>query len=211
MTLVMGFIGKRGAVMAGDRREITFLGDREAVEGLERELYGGGIVTDGDLARRARELGVALSIRDDKVKVREQEGVLVGEVTSFEGGVLRRRRLYASAGAYAILDFDGPSRTLRGRGGAGNFVVLGNERTKAIAHRCIRERWRDGDLRDAAEIIARAMEVAGRATPSVSREFILLQTERKADLDRVIARETAGEGAGAGDGTGTSPPGAGTG
>ncbi|HMA05617.1 MAG TPA: DUF2121 domain-containing protein, partial [Methanomicrobiales archaeon] len=78
MTLVMAFVGREGAVMAADMREITFIGDRESVERLEGELYDGRIVTDGELKGRALELGVILSIRDDKVKAREREGVLVG-------------------------------------------------------------------------------------------------------------------------------------
>jgi hypothetical protein len=184
----MAFIGEAGAVMAGDMREITFLGDRASVERLEEELYAGRIVTDEDLRRRAGELGVGLRIRDDKVKVTESGGILTGEVTSLEGGVLRRRRVYASAGSYAILDIEGPSAALRGRGGAGNFVVLGNERTKEIARRCIRERWRGGSLREATEIILRSLEHASRRTASVSRQFTILRTLEKADLAKEMER-----------------------
>ena len=186
VTLVMAFIGKAGAVMAGDMREITFLGDRVSMERLEEELYSGCIVSDEDLLKRAGELGVKLGIRDDKVKVSEKGGVLVGEVTSLEGGVLRRRRVYASAGSYAILDIGGPAVTMRGRDGPGNFVVLGNEKTKEIAHRCIRERWRNGSTRDAMEIITRSMETASQSSASVSRHFILLQTSEKVDLGKLI-------------------------
>ncbi len=182
MTLVIAFVGTEGAVMAGDMREITFLGDGASIELLERELYTGGVVTDVDLRKRAGELGVGLGIRDDKAKVSERDGVLVGEVASLEGGVLRRRRLYASAGSYAIVDSGDAAPVLRGRGGAGNFVVLGNERTKAVAHRCIREGWKDGSLQDAAEIITRAMERAPAITPSVSRRYILIETRKKGDI-----------------------------
>lgn len=192
MTLVIAFIGESGAVMGGDMREITYLGDPASMETLERELYSGHIETNEALLSRAEELGVVLSIRDDKVKVREREGVLVGEVTSFEGGVLRRRRLYASGGSYAIVDTGGGAPVPRGRGGAGTFVVLGNEKTKAIAHRCIREMWKNGTLRDAAEVITRSMERAFADTPTVSSRFILLQTREKADLGRVMEEEGPG-------------------
>jgi hypothetical protein len=77
---------------------------------------------------------------------------------------------------------------VRGRGGAGNFVVLGNERTKAIANRCIREGWRNGSLRDAREIITRAMERAARESASVSRRFMILETTAKIDLERMMDR-----------------------
>jgi hypothetical protein len=184
----MAFIGEAGAVMAGDMREITFLADKSSVERLEEDLYAGGIVTDEDLGKRAGELGVKIRIRDDKVKVTESGGILTGEVTSLEGGVLRRRRVYASAGSYAILDIEGSSTTLRGRGGAGNFVVLGNETTKGIARRCITEKWRGGSIRDAREIILRSMEHASRTTASVSRQCIILETREKVDLARELER-----------------------
>lgn len=85
MTLVIAFIGKQGAVMAGDMREIAFGGDDSRIEDLERELYGGSIVSDTDLAERADEMGVIIRVRDDKAKVSQQDGVLVGEVTETEG------------------------------------------------------------------------------------------------------------------------------
>ena len=192
MTLVMAFIGENGAVMGGDRREITFLGDRASMERLEGELYSGDIVTDEELHRRAGELGVEIRVRDDKVKVTERDGVLVGEVTSLEGGVLRRRRLFASGGSYAIVDTEGSSATRKGRGGAGNFVVLGNERTKAVARRCIAEGWKGGSLGDARGLIARTMERAARETASVSRGFILLETTERADVGRLVDREMGG-------------------
>jgi hypothetical protein len=192
MTLVIAFIGESGAVMGGDMREITYLGSRISMERLEEELYKGLIVTDDELERRAKELGVRIRIRDDKVKVSERDGVLVGEVTSLEGGILRRRRLYASGGSYAIVDTGDGAPVPRGRGGAGNFVVLGNEKTKAIAHRWIRERWKNGGLRDAVEIITMSMERASSETPSVSRRFILLQTREKVDLGRVMEQDGTG-------------------
>lgn len=192
MTLVMAFIGVKGAVMAGDMREITFLGDRSSMERLEEELYPGRIVSDEDLRRRAGELGVQLRIRDDKVKVSERGGVLVGEVTSLEGGILRRRRLYATAGSYAIVDTGGASATLKGSGGPGNFVVLGNEKAKAVAGRCIREGWRNGSLGDAGEIILRSLELASRESPSVSRGYLVLETHEKADLPALMERDLAG-------------------
>jgi hypothetical protein len=194
VTLVMAFIGENGAVMGGDRREITFLGDRASMEHLEGELYSGDIVTDEELHRRAGELGVEIRVRDDKVKVKvtEREGVLVGEVTSLEGGVLRRRRLFASGGSYAIVDTEGPSATRKGSGGAGNFVVLGNERTKAVARRCIAEGWKGGSLGDARGLIARTMERAAKETASVSRGFILLETAERANVGRLVDRELDG-------------------
>ncbi|HXW99258.1 MAG TPA: DUF2121 domain-containing protein [Methanomicrobiales archaeon] len=188
VTLVMAFVGESGAVMAGDMREIGFLGDRAAIGRLEEELYSGALRTDGDLLSRAAELGVKLTIRDDKAKVFEEEGVLVGEVTSLEGGLLSKRRLYASAGSYAIVDTVGSAVTVRGRGGASNFVVLGNELAKAVANRMIRERWRDGTLEDAAEILVRSIDAASAASPSVGRTFLIVQTRKRVDLGKILEK-----------------------
>jgi hypothetical protein len=192
MTLVIAFVGRSGAVMAGDMREITFLGDPASMEALERELYTGLIATEEALLQRATELGVRLAIRDDKVKVTERAGVLVGEVTSLERGLLRKRRIYASGGTYAIVDTGDSAPVPRGRGGAGSFVVLGNEKAKAIAHRIIRERWKNGGLADAVEIIIRSLEQASAETPTVGRRFILIQTAEKADLGKVMDGDGAG-------------------
>jgi hypothetical protein len=189
MTLVMAYIGEGGAVMAGDFREVTFLGDRPSIGKLEEELNGGALVTDEDLLKRAGELGVELRIRDDKVKVSERAGILTGEVTSVERGLLRRRRVHATGGGYIILDIEGSTTTLRGKGGAGSFVVLGNETTKAVARRCISDGRRNGSLGDAREIIIRSMDLAGRESASVSRKFAILETREKADLEKVMERE----------------------
>lgn len=85
MTLVIAFIGEQGVVMAGDMREIAFGGNDSFIEELERELYSGSITSDRDLAERADEIGVTIRVRDDRTKVSQQGGVLIGEVSETEG------------------------------------------------------------------------------------------------------------------------------
>ena len=91
MSLVIAFIGAYGAAMGGDTREIITSGDRTPTETLEHELYTGQIVTDETLMQRAQELGVLLTIRDDKRKITQRDGVLVGEVSEAEGGVIKKK------------------------------------------------------------------------------------------------------------------------
>jgi hypothetical protein len=189
MSLVIAFVGEHGAVMAGDMREIITRGDRTPTETLERELYSGAIVTDEDLQRRAEELGVFLAIRDGKRKVTQRHGVLVGEVGETEGGVVRKRRLYATAGGYALADITDAGIRLTGKGKAGSFVVLGNPVTKQIAYTCIRENWKNGSIRDAIRIIMLIMEKASEATASVSGVYSLIQTASRVDLTEVIERD----------------------
>ena len=191
MSLVIAFIGAQGAVMAGDLREITTRGDAIATQTLEQELYTGRIVTDADLKRRAEELGIALSIRDDKRKVRPRDGILVGEVSESEGGVVKQRRLYTTVGEYALAEITGAAFRLTGSGGAGNFVVLGNQITQQISHACISELWKNGTITDAIRIIILSMERASAATASVSALYTVIQTPAKASLSAVIERDNA--------------------
>ena len=190
MTLVIAFIGNQGAVMAGDMREIAFGGDDSRIEDLERELYSGSITSDTDLAERADEMGVTIRVRDDKAKVSQQDGVLVGEVTETEGAAVAKRRLYATTGSYAIAEvLDSRLRVMQ-RGRASNFVVLGNDTAQRIADQCIREAWDGGTLEDAIRLIMLTMQIAASATASVSRTFILVHTDRAANLADAIDRDS---------------------
>ena len=186
MSLVVAYTGSRGAIIAGDMREIRFGGDDAAIAALEEELYSGKIRNDDQLRRRAEDLGVTILVRDDKEKVRERDGILTGEVTESEHGLLRIRRLYVSAGHYAIADIEGSRFEMKGRGDTSTFVVLGNELTKQIAYAAIQQYWKNGTLEDAARVIVRAMEEASARTASVSRRYLLLQTRNTTGLDVVI-------------------------
>jgi hypothetical protein len=190
MSLVIAFIGIQGAVMAGDMREIITRGDRISTETLEHELHSGLIVTDEDLKKKAAELGISLNIRDDKQKVSQRDGILVGEVSETEGGVTRKRRLYATAGEYALAEITDTDLRLTGKGTASNFVVLGNQVTKQIAHTCIQEHWKNGGMQDAIRITMLSMERASKATASVSGLYILTHTPAKASLSEVIGRDS---------------------
>jgi len=190
MSLVIAFIGIRGAVMAGDMREIITRGDRMPSETLEHELYSGLIVTEDELRKRAGELGISLTIRDDKRKVIRRDGILVGEVSETEGGVTRKRRLYATAGEYALAGITDADLRLTGKGKASNFVVLGNQITQQIAHTCIQEHWKNGGVHDAIRILMLSMERASKATASVSGLYCLIHTPAKVSLSEVIGRDS---------------------
>ncbi|MCG7855055.1 MAG: DUF2121 domain-containing protein [Methanoregulaceae archaeon] len=189
MSLVIAYTGSRGAIIAGDLREIRFGGEDAAIAALEEELYRGTIVNDDQLRRRAEELGVTILVRDDKEKVRERDGILTGEVTESERGILRIRRLYVSAGHYAIADIEGFRFDLKGRGDTSTFVVLGNELTKQIAFAAIQKYWKNGTLEDAVRVIVRAMEEAASRTASVSRKYLLLQTRMTFSPDALIEED----------------------
>jgi len=181
MSLVIAFSGREGAVIAGDLREILMQGPDAEICGFEQELYSGEITTDSDLRKRAGERGILLRVRDDKCKVSDHEGILVGEVTESEGALVRIRRLYVACGAYAIVDIEGDTCILKQKGEGSTFVVLGNEVTKRIAYGLIQSEWKNGTFPDSVRLIIRIMNIAASCTPSVSSAFTILQTRKRAD------------------------------
>lgn len=190
MTLVIAFIGKNGAVMAGDMREITFEGEKADREKLEKELYNGSIVTDEELARKAEEAGVKITVTDCKNKVSERDGILVGEVSSAEGGVVKKRRLYASAGNYAIAELRDSELTLTSQGKGSNFIAFGNEFTKQVANKCFKDNWtKKSKFQDAVKILMLCMETAARKTASVSKQFVIVQTASSADVLKLVEKD----------------------
>jgi hypothetical protein len=189
MSLVMGFVGRQGAVMGGDTREIITSGDRVSTETLEDELYHGRIVTDEALRQRARELGISLVIHDDKRKVTQRDGILVGEVSETTAGVTRKRRLYVTTGEYALAEISGDALRLTGQGKTGNFVVLGNPVTREIAESCIRKYRKNCTLHDAIKIIILSLERSAKVSASVSGIYDLIQTPEKVSLSEVIERD----------------------
>jgi hypothetical protein len=189
MSLVMAFIGRHGAVMGGDTREMITCGDRVATETLEDEIYHGGITSDDSLRLRAKELGISLVINDEKRKVTQRDGVLVGEVSETAAGVTRKRRLYATAGEYAMAEVSGDTLRLTGQGNGGSFIVLGSPVTQQIAQSCIREKGKNCTLHDAIKIIILSLERSSKMSASVSGTYDLIQTPEKVSLSRIIGRD----------------------
>jgi hypothetical protein len=189
MSLVIGFSGSSGAIIGGDLREILLWGNDSCAKVLEKELYSGEITSDRQLEQRAVDLGVSLSIRDNKVKIREQEGILIGEVSESDGGAVRKRRLYLVPGEYTIADIERNHFRIRSRAYQSSFIVLGNEVTKKLANEVIHGSWKDGTFEDAVTIIVRALETSAARTASVSKKYLLLQTRKKAELSDIIEKD----------------------
>jgi len=194
MSLIVAFTGREAAVMAGDQREILMQGPDGAIRTFEQELYQGSLVSDDSLRERAGELGIRLIVRDDKCKVTMREGVLIGDVTESRGGLIRRRRLYAVPGAYAIADIEAGSFDLRSQGEGSRFVILGNEITREIAQGIIRTTWKEGTLADAIRIILQIMQTAASRTASVSRTCILLQTRERSGFPGIMEKDRQASG-----------------
>jgi hypothetical protein len=192
MSLVIAFIGTRGSVVGGDMREITLQEESPGSDQFEEELYSGRIRTDEEMTHRAQELGIHLGIRDTKKKVRERDGILIGEVSDFEHGIIRKRRLYVTTGRYALAEIESQQFIRIRRGEATRFVVLGSPFIQEVTNEYIRERWKSGGLAEAVHLVQEIMEAAARKSASVSREFLIVKTASTIDLEPIMEQDQKG-------------------
>lgn len=172
MSLVVGFAGKKRALMGGDQRSIAFFGKAEA---LEEELYSGKIRTDEELLKRAEELGSVIHIADGREKVwkRGDGEVLVGEVTELSVESQRRRRIYLVAGEYILVEISG-NRAEISKMGKSTLVILGNKFTRDLAYRRLAATGKAPEILSMTSLF----EEARRATASVSPDFTILSSEK---------------------------------
>jgi len=185
MSLILLFKSKRGAIISSDKRVIDFYPASKS-DNLEEELYNGDIKTDYELKKRAEELGVNISIRDNKKKITSKGGVLIGQVTSFEQRELKLRRVYSVPGYYLIIDVvKGKVERTEEDGSA--FVILGNKITKREAYATIKREWSGkADMVEIEEVIKKAMENCSNKTASVSKEYDMLVSAEGVGKERVM-------------------------
>lgn len=171
MSLIITYIGSKGCVMAGDRRSIGFLGDKDQRELLEKDLYSGKIKTDEELTKRAKELGINLKITDESQKVRNLDKVLVGEVKVRATHETKRKRIYATTNGYHQVELTG-SEIENIKSGKTSIVIFGNKLTKEIAGKRLKKHWKSKiSLEKVGEIFENVMREVAEATPSVSPQY----------------------------------------
>lgn len=143
MSLIVTYISTRGCVIIGDKRRIAYFGDRSAREKLEEELYSGRIKSDEELQRRASELGLNIKVTDDACKVRSIGDVVVGEISQKTPFETKRRRIYATTGAYQIIELTGSRITSMEKGDTA-IIVFGNRIAKEITNGFLKRGGRPG-------------------------------------------------------------------
>jgi len=104
MSLIIAYIGKKGCVMASDKRKIGYFGDKENLDKLESELYGGSITDDEAFLSRAKELGISIKLTDDANKIKIIGNTIRGEVSTKGTFETRRRRIYGTTNGYQIIE-----------------------------------------------------------------------------------------------------------
>ena len=167
----MTYIGRKGCVIAGDKRRIGFYGPEQAREKLEEELYSGNIKTREELIKRAVQHGITLNISDDAEKIREIGDVVVGEVRSKTTYETKRKRIYATTGVFNIIELLGSDiKTIKS--GESSIIVFGNKYTQQMAEKSIKKYWKSKiNLLTIGKIFESVMEEVANETPSVSPEY----------------------------------------
>ncbi len=196
MSLIIAYIGKKGCVMAGDKRRIAYFGSKEERELLEQEIYSGDIHNDEELYARAEELDVVLKITDDACKLKSIEHVVVGEVSSRGTMETKRKRIYGTSNGFKIVELTG-SEVINTKRGYASIIVFGNKISKSLANEMIQERWKPSfSLKYMGEIFGDIIKEISNVTPSVGKGYdVVIQRNNLSKfevqdyIDEVIERD----------------------
>ena len=181
MSLIIAYVGKKGCVMASDKRKIGYFGDKQNLATLEDELYKGTIDNDEDFLKRAKELGISIKITDDANKLKIVGNTICGEVSSKGTFETRRRRIYGTTNGYQIVELLGSDTKSRQAGESG-LIVFGNEYAKLRAQALIKKNWKSSQsLRYMGEIFEGIIKEVASNTPTVGNNVDVLMQQPKFD------------------------------
>ena len=179
MSLIIAYIGKKGCVMAADKRKIGYFGDKKNLEVLEEELYSGSISTDDDFLDRASELGISIKITDDASKLKVVGNCIRGEVSTKGTFETRRRRIYGTTNGYQIVELLGSETESRKAGDKG-IIIFGNVIAKKLAETLISRKWKSSQsLRYMGEVFEDILAEVASKTPTVGKQFDVLVQQPK--------------------------------
>lgn len=171
MSLIIAYIGKKGCVMTGDKRRIGYFGDKENLEILEKELYGGNIKTDEEFQNRAEELGISIKITDDASKLKIVGNCVRGEVSTKGTFETKRRRIYGTTNGYQIVELLG-SETESRKAGEKGIIIFGNNYAKQLAQTLIQKKWKASQsLKYMGEVFEGVLTEVASKTPTVGTKF----------------------------------------
>ncbi|MBW9221909.1 DUF2121 domain-containing protein [Methanothermococcus sp. SCGC AD-155-C09] len=190
MSVIIGYYGNNGAVIAGDKRNIIFRGDPKKREELEKSLYSGKIKNDKDLKERAKELGIKIYIEDERTKIKKINNVLIGEVKSI-GLDSQRRRMYLTKGKCAIVDILNDEITKKSLKEGMGLIIFGNKYLKEIVQKELKKYMYDFGRMNIEEVKNILEEILRKCDgPTLSEEFdILYIDKREIDLEKIIEQD----------------------
>ena len=181
MSLIIAYIGKKGCVMASDKRRIGYFGDKKNLDKLEEELYGGKIETDEEFLARAEELGISIKITDDAAKLKIVGNTIRGEVTTKGTMETKRKRIYGTTNGYQIVELVG-SETKSRKAGDSGVIIFGNDYAKKKGEALIKKRFKASQsLKYMGEIFQEIISEVASKTPTVGNEIDVLQQQPKFD------------------------------
>lgn len=169
MSIIIAYIGRKGCVMASDKRRIAYFGDKDNREKLEEELYSGNIRNDEELYKEAAKLGIDLKISDDTKKIKSIGNAVMGEVSSKTTREVRRRRIYGTTNGYQIIELIGSELKNKETGSSG-IIIFGNKIAKQMANSLIKQRWKSSiSLKYTGDIFEEIIKEIAEKTPSVGK------------------------------------------
>ena len=181
MSLIIAYVGKKGCVMASDKRKIGYFGDKKNLATLEKELYEGKIDNDDDFLKRAEELGISIKITDDANKLKIIGNTIRGEVSTKGTFETRRRRIYGTTNGYQIVELLGSDTESRKAGESG-VIIFGNDYAKRMAETLIKRKWKASQsLRYMGDIFQGILEEVAFKTPTVGNKVDVLMQQPKFD------------------------------
>ena len=184
MSLIIAYIGKKGCVMAADKRKIGYFGDKENLEKLENDLYNGIISSDDEFKRRADELGISVKITDDATKLKIVGNCVRGEVSTKGTFETKRRRIYGTTSGYQLVELLGSEVTSRKSGESG-IIIFGNNFAKKMAENLISKRFKpSSSLKSKVEIFEEIIKEVASKTPTVGRNCDVLKQEPQFDASK---------------------------
>jgi len=179
MSLIIAYVGKKGCVMASDKRKIGYFGDKENLSKLEKELYEGKLATDDEFLARAKELGISIKINDDANKLKKVGNTIRGEVSTKGTFETRRRRIYGTTNGYQMLELLGSVTEKRNAGKSG-LIIFGNDFAKKMAETLIQRKWKASlSLRYMGDIFQSIVEEVASKTPTVGKKVDVMMQQPK--------------------------------
>ena len=177
MSLIIAYIGKKGCVMAADKRRIGYFGDKENLDLLEEELYSGSINSDDDFLNRASELGISVKITDDASKLKTVGNCIRGEVSTKGTMETKRRRIYGTTNGYQIIELLGSQTKSRNAGKSG-IVIFGNNFAKKMAQNLVSKKVKSfKSLRYIGDVFEDILKEVSSKTPTVGKNFDVLMQQ----------------------------------
>ena len=177
MSLIIAYVGKKGCVMASDKRRIAYFGNKR--QALEDELYNGSITTDEELYQRSKELDVPIKVTDDADKIRVVGNTVRGEVSTKGTHETKRKRIYGTTNGYQIVELIG-SETKSRQAGEKGIILFGNDFAKKQAETLIQRRWKAShSLRLMGDIFGDILSEIAQKTLTLGKEFDVLIQQPK--------------------------------